>query len=87
MKGWIRPCWAGLRLRCPACGVGKIYAGLIRMNPQCSLCGAIFERDEGDFLGAICIGATTRILARKRFRRAAWYLWLVGGAALIAAIF
>lgn len=39
------------------------------------------------FLGAICIGATTRILARKRFRRAAWYLWLVGGAALIAAIF
>lgn len=55
MKGWISPCWAGLRLRCPSCGVGKIYAGLTRMNPRCSRCGVIFERDEGDFLGAICI--------------------------------
>ena len=41
-----------LRLRCPLCGVGKLFAGLIRMNERCSECGFKFEREPGYFLGS-----------------------------------
>jgi uncharacterized protein (DUF983 family) len=30
----------GLLGRCPACGVGKIFAGYLRVVPECSHCGA-----------------------------------------------
>jgi len=46
--------WDGIRLRCPACSKGPIWAAKSRMNPACPECGAAFERtSEGDFVGAI----------------------------------
>jgi len=46
--------WDGLRLKCPACGSGPMFASKERMHPACPECGAPFERSsEGDFLGAI----------------------------------
>lgn len=42
-----------LRLRCPACGVGKLFAGWFAMNPTCAHCGTRFERGPGYFLGSI----------------------------------
>ncbi len=44
-----------LLLRCPLCGKGKPFAGLIRMKPHCSTCGFIFEREAGYFLGSTYI--------------------------------
>lgn len=42
-----------LRLRCPRCGVGKVFAGWFRMFPRCSHCDLIFDREPGYFLGSI----------------------------------
>jgi len=43
----------GWRLRCPACGEGRLFRGWFRMNQQCSHCGESFEREPGFFLGSI----------------------------------
>ena len=45
----------GMALRCPACGRGKLFAGLFRMNSDCSECGFRFERPAGYFLGSTYI--------------------------------
>lgn len=42
-----------LRLRCPACGRGKIFRGLFTMHDQCAQCGRPFQRGPGFFLGSI----------------------------------
>jgi uncharacterized protein (DUF983 family) len=43
----------GLRLRCPACGRGRIFRGLFTMHNECSHCGRPFQRGPGFFLGSI----------------------------------
>ena len=45
--------WRSLRLRCPVCGHGKLFAGWFRMNSRCSECDTRFEREAGFFLGSI----------------------------------
>ena len=45
----------GLRLRCPRCGVGPLYARPFRMHANCRQCGLQFEREQGYFVGAIYI--------------------------------
>jgi uncharacterized protein (DUF983 family) len=45
----------GLRLKCPRCGVGSLYAKPFKMNPACARCGVQFEREQGYFVGAIYI--------------------------------
>jgi uncharacterized protein (DUF983 family) len=42
-----------LRRRCPRCREGAIFAGLLRMHPQCPVCGLVFHREPGYFLGAM----------------------------------
>jgi uncharacterized protein (DUF983 family) len=44
-----------LRLRCPACGRGRLFAGWFRMRPKCDHCGLAFEREPGFFLGSIYV--------------------------------
>ena len=38
--------------RCPACGKGTVFRGLLSMAPQCSECGLRYEKEPGFFLGA-----------------------------------
>jgi uncharacterized protein (DUF983 family) len=45
----------GLRLRCPRCGVGRLYAKPFRMYAKCPHCNLTFEREQGYFIGAIYI--------------------------------
>jgi len=45
----------GLRLRCPRCGTGKLYAKPFRMFSHCPHCGLKYEREQGYFVGAIYI--------------------------------
>jgi uncharacterized protein (DUF983 family) len=56
---------ASLRCRCPRCGKGKLFDGLLTLKPACSVCGLGFGgSDTGDagavgvliLLGAIVIG-------------------------------
>lgn len=45
----------GLRLRCPRCGMGKLYDKPFRMRARCARCDLKFEREQGYFVGAIYI--------------------------------
>lgn len=46
---FLRAC----RLRCPACGQGRLFRGWFRMNPACDHCGLTYQREPGYFLGSI----------------------------------
>ena len=54
---------SGLRLRCPRCGIGKLYAKPFKMYDHCANCNLKFEREQGYFVGAMYInyGATVGI--------------------------
>ena len=47
--------WRGLRLRCPRCGVGKLFRRGYQMYESCGACGWVFEREEGYWTGAIAV--------------------------------
>jgi uncharacterized protein (DUF983 family) len=42
-----------LRQRCPRCWKGKMFSGSVTMNDPCPVCGMLFQREEGYFLGAM----------------------------------
>jgi uncharacterized protein (DUF983 family) len=47
--GAVSPFAAGWRLRCPACGQGKLFAGYLKIAERCDQCGASFaSADSGD---------------------------------------
>ena len=45
----------GVRLRCPACGCGRMFRSLFSMNSACEGCRFPFERGPGYFLGSTYI--------------------------------
>jgi uncharacterized protein (DUF983 family) len=56
---------AAIRCRCPRCGMGKLFTGVLTLRPACPVCGLEFGgSDTGDagavgvimVLGAIVIG-------------------------------
>jgi uncharacterized protein (DUF983 family) len=49
--GWL---WALLRQRCPRCRQGRMFRGYT-MNDPCPVCGLLFQREEGYFLGAMYV--------------------------------
>jgi len=43
------PILTGLKCRCPRCGVGKLFAGYLKVAPACSSCSLDFKfADSGD---------------------------------------
>jgi uncharacterized protein (DUF983 family) len=54
----------GLRLRCPRCGVGKLFTGFFTMPDACPSCGLDFRREQGYYIGAMYInyGVTAAVL-------------------------
>jgi uncharacterized protein (DUF983 family) len=42
-------------LRCPRCFQGKVFRGSFAMNDPCPVCGIVFQREEGYFLGAMYV--------------------------------
>ena len=47
--------WGLLGQRCPQCRRGKMFRGLLTMNDPCPVCGLLFQREEGYFLGAMYV--------------------------------
>jgi uncharacterized protein (DUF983 family) len=45
----------GLRLRCPACGQGRLFKSMFKMHDECPHCGMVFMREQGYFIGAIYV--------------------------------
>jgi uncharacterized protein (DUF983 family) len=61
----VSPAHAALTCRCPRCGEGKIFAGLLTVRIACPACGLdLSAEDAGDgpavfvifFLGAVAVG-------------------------------
>ena len=52
-RGWLSALWAMMRLRCPHCHQGRLFRGQFEMNDPCPVCGVLFQREEGYFLGAM----------------------------------
>ena len=93
MGGEPSPLQAALLCRCPRCGVGRIYQGLLRVVPRCPQCGLdLRAEDAGDgpavfvilILGAVVVAAM--VLVELKLQPPIWVhftLWpplIVGGA-------
>ena len=50
-------------LRCPICGIGKVFRNFITMAPACGVCGFVYEREQGYFIGAMYINYGVAVLA------------------------
>ena len=54
-----RRAWGVIRAvllqRCPRCHKGRLFRGLFAMNDPCPVCGLVFQREEGYFLGAMYV--------------------------------
>ena len=49
----------GLRLRCPVCGLSSVFRRPFKVRHHCPECGALFQREEGFFVGALMINVVT----------------------------
>ena len=45
--------WRCLKLQCPVCGRASLVQRPFNVKHQCDVCGALFKREEGFFVGAI----------------------------------
>lgn len=92
----VSPLAAALRCRCPRCGEGKVFKGLLRVAARCSRCDLdLGGEDAGDgpavfvilILGALVVLAA--IVVEVKFAPPLWVhlaLWIpaiVGGAILL----
>jgi uncharacterized protein (DUF983 family) len=59
--------YASLRCRCPRCGKGPLYTGLLKLRPACPVCGLDFGKSDTGDAGAvgliIVLGAIVIIMA------------------------
>jgi hypothetical protein len=53
---------AVLRMHCPRCLKGAVFRGFLRMRRECPVCGLIYEREPGYFVGAMYASYTIGIL-------------------------
>jgi uncharacterized protein (DUF983 family) len=68
----------GARLRCPVCGRAGVFQSPFRVRPHCHACGALFQREEGFFVGAIMINVVTTEAA-VMLTAGLWLLSTAGG--------
>jgi uncharacterized protein (DUF983 family) len=47
--------WRAMRRKCPICGRGDVLCGYFHMNQNCSGCGAVFWKNEGEWTGPMLI--------------------------------
>lgn len=52
---WKTVVWRGLKLRCPVCGMGKLFRTYFAMNDRCACCGVGFAREHGQWVGSLDI--------------------------------
>ena len=45
----------GFKLRCPCCGHGHLFKTTFRLNVRCQACNERFEREPGQWFGAIYV--------------------------------
>jgi uncharacterized protein (DUF983 family) len=92
----VSPIRAALGCRCPRCGRGRLFSGLLNVRGACEVCGLdLSAQDAGDgpavfvilFLGLIVVGLAA--LVEIKFSPPIWIhlvLWtpfIIGGATLM----
>src|SRR5713226_6862840 len=92
----VSPLRAALACRCPRCGEGRLFQGLLTVRPACAACGLDFSaEDAGDgpqvfvifFLGMVIVGLAA--LIEIKFAPPLWVhlaLWtplILAGALLL----
>lgn len=45
--------WAVIRQRCPRCRKGPVFQGVMTTRERCPVCGLVYVRDYGYFVGAM----------------------------------
>ncbi|NKE43679.1 DUF983 domain-containing protein [Roseomonas frigidaquae] len=91
--GGVAPFWRVAILgRCPRCGQGHLFSGLLTVVPRCAACGLdLSAQDQGDgpaVLGIFVLGALTMIgafLVEFRLEPPLWVHALLWPALLIPA--
>jgi uncharacterized protein (DUF983 family) len=53
---------AALRQRCPRCREGRLFRTMTQMNDPCPICGLVFEREPGYFIGAMYFSYALAVL-------------------------
>ncbi|MGE0257611.1 MAG: DUF983 domain-containing protein [Alphaproteobacteria bacterium] len=87
---------SALACRCPRCGEGGLFAGLLNVRPACPVCGLdLSEQDSGDgpavfvifFLGMLVVGLAAWVELRCAppiwVHMALWAPLILGGAVLM----
>ena len=92
----VSPVRAALGCRCPRCGRGKLFAGLLKVRAACEVCGLdLSAQDAGDgpavfvifFLGLIVVGLAAWV--EMKFSPPIWIhlvLWtpfIIGGSVVM----
>jgi uncharacterized protein (DUF983 family) len=89
----VTPLYAALACRCPRCGKGRLFSGLLSVRPACEVCGLdLSAQDAGDgpavfailFLGMVVVGLTA--LVEIKFSPPLWvHLLLLAPLILVGA--
>ena len=74
----LRTLARGARLCCPVCGRAPVFQSPFRVRPHCPSCGALFQREEGFFVGAIMVNVVTTEAA-VMLTAGLWLLSTAGG--------
>ena len=77
----------GAALRCPVCGRARVFKSPFRVRHHCPECLALFQREEGFFVGAIMINVVTTEAAVMAAAGVCLLFGGVGGASMLAALF
>jgi uncharacterized protein (DUF983 family) len=89
----LRVLGRALQLRCPVCGEGRMFRGLLTMNRRCAHCGLWFERAPGYYLGSIYVNyaATGLIAGALYLLPMAWagrpVTWMIGPVVAFCVVF
>jgi uncharacterized protein (DUF983 family) len=89
----VSPLAAGLACRCPRCGEGPLFRGLLEVRPSCTVCGLDLEKaDSGDgpavfiilILGAVVVALAFLLEALAGpplwLHLAVWSVVILGGS-------
>ncbi|HEX6183051.1 MAG TPA: DUF983 domain-containing protein [Pyrinomonadaceae bacterium] len=85
----LRTLARGARLCCPVCGRAPVFQSPFHVRPHCPACGALFQREEGFFVGAIMINVVTTEAA-VMLTAGLWLLTTAGrdgGATMLTLLF
>ncbi|MGQ7792282.1 DUF983 domain-containing protein [Faunimonas sp. B44] len=84
------PFSVGLRGRCPRCGEGRLFAGFLRLEPRCRVCGldlAFADSADGPAVFIILIVgfvvAAAALLVEVSFEPAAWVHVILWGPLVV----